>query len=146
NGRSVPLPRVITYTSSGNNFFHSLSDFVTRCAGSGFPFSAYFNTSVQFMSVLFFCKQLMSGDHPAVTGRSTIDLTVASRTTKALSAIRFSVSRVGLISTISQAHSLGSLASDALNAFTSSTVSPLGTGVPVPVDTRLSIQSTSIDT
>ena len=72
-----------------------------------------------------------------------MDLAVASRISNALSAILFSVSRVGFTSTISHAQTLELLASSALSVFASSTVRPLGTGVPVPVEILESSESTS---
>ena len=81
-----------------------------------------------------------------MTGLLTIDLAVASMISKALSAILFSVSRVGFTSAISQAHTLGLFANSTFTILASSTVRPFGTGVPVPVEKRESMLSTSKET
>src|SRR5690606_5816032 len=76
---------------------------------------------------------------------ATNDSVVDSSTSNAFSAMRFSVSSVGLTSTISQQHTLRSLISSAFNCMASSTDRPSGTGVPVPLEIELSILSTSKD-
>ena len=62
---------------------------------------------------------------------------------KAFSAIKFSLSKVGLISTISKQQTLFEVSNLESKLPASRSVNPLGTGVPVPLEIELSKTSTS---